>query len=136
MAITHGYAKDHRPDVKQAVLALIVSHDGGVPFLSQRWDGNSSDTVLFKARCEALIAQFQASEPPRYVIADAKLYTEANASNLARLPFIPRIPETLKVTQQLIAQAWAWGQWQPLEETVRDQRGELCHYGMAQRWLV
>lgn len=136
IAITRGYSKDHRPDLKQAVLELMVSQDGGVPFISQSWDGNASDTVVFKARCEALIAQFEASETPRYLIADAKLYTEANAPNLARLPFITRIPETLKVTQQVIEQAWAWGEWQPLNETVRYQRVELCHYGMAQRWLV
>ncbi|HSX80772.1 MAG TPA: hypothetical protein VLQ80_19640 [Candidatus Saccharimonadia bacterium] len=72
MAITHGYSKDHRPDLQQAVLALIVSHDGGVPFLSQRWDGNASDTVVFKARCEARLAQFPASASPRYWIADAQ----------------------------------------------------------------
>jgi transposase len=136
IAITHGYSKDHRPDLKQAVLELMVSQDGGVPLMSQRWDGNASDTVVFKERYEALVTQFAASEAPRYLIADAKLYTEANAVNLARLPFITRIPETLKVTQQLIAQAWAWGEWQPLDETVRYQRVELCHYGMAQRWLV
>lgn len=136
IAITHGYSKDHRPDLKQAVLELIVSQDGGVPFLSQSWDGNASDTVVFKARCEALMAQFQASESPRYLSADATLSTEAHASHWARLPFMTRIPETLKVTQQLIAQAWAWGQWQPLEETVRYQRVELCHDGMAQRWLI
>jgi transposase len=136
IAITHGYSKDHRPDLKQAVLELMVSQDGGVPLMSQSWDGNASDTVVFKERCEALVTQFAASEAPRYLIADAKLYTEANAVNLARLPFITRIPETLKVTQQLIAQAWAWGEWQPLDETVRYQRVELCHYGMAQRWLV
>src|SRR5712691_11732461 len=47
-----------------------------------------------------------------------------------------RIPETLTVTQQVIEQAWAWGAWQPLDETVRYQRVELCHSGMAQRWLV
>src|SRR4030095_8846722 len=85
--ITHGYSKDHRPDLKQAVLELIVSQDGGVPLVSQSWDGNASDTQIFQARCGALIAQFKASEPPRYLIADAKLYTETNASNLARLPF-------------------------------------------------
>jgi hypothetical protein len=56
IAITHGYSKDHRPDLKQVVLALMVSQDGGVPFLSQSWDGNASDTVVFKERCEALIA--------------------------------------------------------------------------------
>jgi transposase len=136
MAITHGYAKEPRPDVQQAVWALRVSHDGGVPFLSQRWDGNASDTVGFTERCEALMAPCKASEPPRYVIADATFSTEAHAANLARLPCIPRIPEPLQVTPQRIAQAWAWGQWQPLDETVRDQRVALCHEGMAQRWLV
>jgi transposase len=136
IAITYGYAKDHRPDLKQAVLELMVTQDGGVPFLSQSWDGNASDTVIFKERCEALITQFAASETPRYLIADAKVYTEANASNLAHLPFIPRIPETLSVTQQVIEQAWTWGEWQALHETINYQRVELCHYGMAQRWLV
>ena len=136
IAITYGYSKDHRPDVKQAVLELMVAQDGGVPLMSQSWDGNASDTMVFKKRCEALITQFAASETPRSLIADAKLYTAAHAPNLARLPFIPRIPETLNVTQQVIEQAWAWGEWQPLHETVRYQRVELCHDGMAQRWLV
>jgi transposase len=136
IAITYGYSKDHRPDLKQAVLELMVAQDGGVPLMSQSWDGNASDAVVFKKRCEALLTQFAASEPPRYLIADAKLYTEANAPNLAHLPFITRIPETLTVTQQVIEQAWAWGEWQPLDETVKYQRIELCHYGMAQRWLV
>jgi transposase len=136
IAIIHGYSKDHRPDLKQAVLELIVSQDGGVPLLSQSWDGNASDHIVFKERCEALIAQFKASESPRYLIADAKVYTEANAPNLACLPFITRIPETLKVTQQVIEHAWAWGEWQPLDETASYQRVDLCHYGIAQRWLV
>lgn len=46
------------------------------------------------------------------------------------------MPETLTVPQQVIEPAWAWGEWQPLNETVQYQRGELCHDGMAQRWLV
>src|SRR5215467_14497590 len=37
MTITHGYSKDHRPDLKQAVLELMVSQDGGVPFVSKSW---------------------------------------------------------------------------------------------------
>src|SRR5262249_43448294 len=35
--ITHGYSRDHRPDLKQAVLELMVSQDGGVPFVSKSW---------------------------------------------------------------------------------------------------
>jgi len=39
IAITHGYSKDHRPDLKQVVLELMVSQDGGVPLVSQTWGG-------------------------------------------------------------------------------------------------
>ena len=48
ICITHGYSKDHRPDLKQAVLELMVSQDGGVPFVSKSWDGNTSDTQIFQ----------------------------------------------------------------------------------------
>ena len=73
IAITHGYSKDHRPDVKQAVLELMVSQDGGVPLVSKSWDGNASDTQIFHDRAEALLATFQDSPTPRYLIADSKL---------------------------------------------------------------
>src|SRR5215510_13596858 len=56
MRITHGYSKDHRPDLKQAVLELLVSQDGGGPLVSQSWDGHTSDTQIFKERAEALMA--------------------------------------------------------------------------------
>jgi len=136
IVITHGYSKDHRPDLKQAVLELMVSQDGGVPFISQSRNGNASDTTIFKERCEALLKEFQASETPRYLIADSKLYTEENASNLACLSFITRIPETLTVTQQLIDQALGFDQWETLDATYKYQRIDLCHYGIEQRWLI
>src|SRR3989442_15865119 len=50
ITITHGYSRDHRPDLKQAVLELMVSQDGGVPFVSKSWDGNTSDTQIFQER--------------------------------------------------------------------------------------
>src|SRR6476646_2649547 len=82
IAITHGYSKDHRPDLKQAVLELMVSQDGGVPLMSKSWDGNASDTKIFQERAQALMATFQGALSPRYVVADAKLYSEENAANL------------------------------------------------------
>lgn len=134
--ITHGYSKDHRPDLKQAVLELMVSQDGGVPFVSQCWDGNTSDTQVFQKRTEALMRAFKDAPMPRYLVADAKLYCEDNAVHLAQLGFITRIPATLKVVSQVIGQALQWDTWQPFDDTTRYQPLELCHYGMAQRWLV
>src|SRR5437763_16173420 len=37
--ITPGYSKDHQPALKQALLELMVSQDGGVPFVRKSWDG-------------------------------------------------------------------------------------------------
>jgi len=95
ITITHGYSKDHRPDLKQAVLELMVSQDGGVPFVSKSWDGNTSDTQIFQERAEALLATFQRSPTPRYLVADSKLYHEENATHLKNLGFITRIPNRL-----------------------------------------
>src|SRR5712664_4191201 len=136
IAITHGYSKDHRPDLKQAVLELMVAQDGGVPLMSQSWDGNASDTKVFQERAQTLMATFQGAPSPRYVVADAKLYSEENAANLKKLGFITRVPGTLKLVTHVIAQALRWDTWHSLDETTRYQAIELCHYGMAQRWLV
>jgi len=136
IAITHGYAKDHRPDLKQAVLALMVSQDAGVPLMSKSWDGNASDTHIFQERVQALLASFQGSPTPRYLVADAKLYSEDTAAHLQKLGFITRIPGTLKLVTQVIRQALTWNTWQRFDETTHYQPIELCHYGMAQRWLV
>jgi transposase len=65
MTITQGDSKDHRPDVKQAVVALMVSPDGGVPLMSQSGEGHTSDTQRFQERAAALIATCQRSPTPR-----------------------------------------------------------------------
>src|SRR5439155_24373647 len=136
MTITHGHSKDSRPDLKQAVLARMVSQDGGGPLVSKSWDGNTSDTVMFQERAAALLATFQRSPTPRYVVADAKLYNEDNAAHLLTLGFITRIPNTLNLVSQVSTQALRWDTWQRLDATTRSQRVELCHDGMAQRWFV
>ncbi len=136
IAITHGYCKDHRPDLKQAVLELMVSQDGGVPLMSKSWDGNASDTQVFQERAQALMTTFKNSPSPRYLVADSKMYHEDNAAHLKALDFITRIPNTLKVVGQVIGQTLDIDTWQCLDEQTRYHCLELCHFGMEQRWLV
>jgi transposase len=135
ISLKHGYSKDHRPDLKQVVLELIVSQDGGVPLMCQAWDGNASDNTIFKERSEALVKQLTEGDSPRYLIADSKLYTEANAVNLARLPYITRIPESIKRVSEQIAQAWQMQAWQSYGDK-QYQCFQLTHYDIKQRWLV
>ena len=42
-AITYGYSKDHRPDLKQLLFILTTDADGGVPVQFRCADGNTSD---------------------------------------------------------------------------------------------
>ena len=115
-AMTHGYAKDHRPDLKQAVLEIMVSQDGGVPVLSTSWDGNTSDIEVFQERAQAFIETLQNSPTPRYLVADGTLSHEDNAAHLQSLGFITRLPQTLKIVSQVIRQALAMDTWQRLDE--------------------
>jgi transposase len=136
ITITHGYSQDHRPDLKQAVVELMVSQDGGGPLVSKPWDGNASDSQIFQDRAKALRSTFAQSPTPRYLIADRKRYSKDNAAQLKPLGFITRIPDTLKLVSQVIRQALREDTWQALDDTTRYHRLELCHYGMAQRWFV
>ena len=80
MTSTPGDANDHRPDVQQAVLALLVAHDGGVPVVSQRWEGHAAAPEMFQERAAALLATVQHAATPRSLVADATLDTDAHAA--------------------------------------------------------
>ena len=45
--ITHGYSRDHRPDLKQFILNMIVSGDGDIPIFIETGSGNQSDKKVF-----------------------------------------------------------------------------------------
>ena len=75
MTMTPGYSKDHRPDLKPAVLERMVSQDGGVPFVSQSGDGHTADIQLFQERAQALRHAFTNTPSPRYLVAEATLYS-------------------------------------------------------------
>jgi transposase len=124
MTITYGHSKAHRPDLKQAVLELLGSQDGGGPFVSKSWDGKASDAAIFQERAAALLTTLQRSPTPRYLVADSKLYNADNAANLLTLGFITRIPNTRNLVAQVITQALRWDTWQRLDATTRYQRVE------------
>jgi transposase len=119
ITIPHGYSQDHRPDFTQAVLALLVSQDGGVPLGSQSWDGKASDTQIFQERAEALMQTFTRSPTPCYLVAASQLYNEANAPTLSQLGLITRIPGTLKLVSPVIRHALQWDMGQRLDDTTR-----------------
>jgi len=137
--ICHGYSKDHRPDLKQAILELICTHDGGVPVISKSWDGNTSDTKIFRKRAKMLMDSFKSGETPRYLVADAKLYDQETIKNyLGQTPFITRVPRTVALGKRATYRALQipFKNWATLDEKNRYVSFEINHYGLDQRWII
>jgi transposase len=102
IAVTYGYSRDHRADLKQWMLALATTRMGDVPLFCQALDGNASDKVSLVAAVEALAAQLRAAaeaedEAPIFV-ADSGLYSADNMARLsaAGVRWISRVPDTSK----------------------------------------
>ena len=99
LAVTYGYSRDHRADLKQWMLALATTRQGDIPVFCQALDGNASDKRSLVAAVEALAEQLRAdgddTEAPIFV-ADSGLYSAANVSRLsaAGVRWISRVPDT------------------------------------------
>ncbi len=134
--ITHGYSKDHRPDLKQVVLELMVSQDGGIPLLMKCWNGNADDNSIFQYRSKELVKAWKDMESPRYIIMDSKGYSKENATNLKMLNFITRIPETNTPARRAIQDALEQDNWVMCDDQRKYTRLEIEHYDIHQRWIV
>ncbi len=132
-----GFSKDHLGHLKQVILELMVSQDGGVPLLMKTFDGNESDSKIFQRRVKKLISEFKKSDEVRCLVADSKLYDKTNAENLAEIPFITRIPRKLTAEQNLVKQALKKNEWQKIKGTTTKYAVfEKEHYKIKQRWVV
>jgi transposase len=82
LAVTYGYSRDHRADLKQWMLALATMRQGDVPLFCQALDGNASDKVSLVEAVEALAEQLRTAdedEAPVFV-ADSGLYIAENVA--------------------------------------------------------
>ncbi len=135
--LTQGYSRDHRPDLNQVMLELIVEHQAGIPLLMKPLSGNSSDSQAFGQIIRDHIAQLHSTYGSTYVVTDSALYSEANLALLKDLPtkWITRVPGTLNEVKVALAQADP-EQMVPLKAGYRGQTLTSTYGGVAQRWLL
>jgi len=133
--ITHGYSKDHRPDLKQAVVSMICSYRSAIPVWLEVLSGNSADKTTFPQTVQAYVAHLQASELP-YFIADSALYSQEMLQALTAVRWLTRVPETIQEARELL-QATAAEAMQPASQPGYRYREVVSQYGgVPQRWLV
>jgi len=132
--LTHGYSRDQRPDLKQFVVDLMSTGDGGVPLFLRVADGNESDQAVFAD----LIKDFRARlDLDALFVADAALYTAENLLSLGSLRWLCRVPRTLgearRVLEETPPEAFVGS---TLHEGYRLARTRSDYGGVEQRWLV
>jgi transposase len=134
ITITHGYSRDHRPDLKQVVVQLITSQRSALPVWLEVLSGNSSDKESFLPTVEAYCAQLGEAEQP-YFVMDSAGYGQGNLKSLGKTLWLMRVPETLGEAQRLVKETER-DAMTPLADRYWGQELKSDYGGIAQRWLV
>ncbi|MBC6474177.1 MAG: IS1634 family transposase [Hormoscilla sp. GM102CHS1] len=131
--ITHGYSRDHRPDLKQFTMELICSGDGELPLWMKIGDGNQSDQKQFAQTIKEFKKTFEFSG---LMVADAALYTQDNLQYLGNIEWLTRVPLTIKAAQKLVREMDA--NTLISSQQVGYSYAEVMqkYGGIEQRWLV
>ena len=124
LAITYGYSRDHRQDLKQWMLALATTHDEDVPVFLRPLDGNSSDKVSLSATVKEVMKQLREELPEgqeqQIAVFDSGGYSETNVKsyNQVNMLWITRVPETSTAAKTALEEEYE--QWQPLADGSGD----------------
>jgi len=132
-AITYGYSKDHRPDLKQLLFILTTDADGGVPVQFRTADGNTNDSITHIETWTTLRAV--AGRADFLYVADSKLCSHDNLSFIDRaggrfVTVLPRSRREDKHFRKLLqTEAPAW-------EIVWDRPNTRRRDGARDVWSV
>src|SRR5215813_10410825 len=104
----YEHSKDGRDNLKQVLLSLGVTGDGGIPLRVGIRDGNRSDSVETPLAIEACLAL--GLEGVRGIVADSKAYSRRTLGLCLehKIDLVTLVPRTCAVRQALEA----WGQQQ------------------------
>lgn len=133
--ITHGYSKDHRPDLKQLVVTLVTSQKGRIPLWLEALDGNNSDKHSLRKTVDAYCQHLTEGEEPWFVM-DSAAYTAANIGNWgSEKKWLTRVPETITAAQTAL-QSVPTKEMTPLDNGYAMHATTSSYGGVGQRWLI
>jgi transposase len=137
VTITHGYSRDHRPDLKQFTLHLLTSEEEGIPLFMNVGDGNTVDQSAFPEVIKAFRSQWQGEQTDLFTM-DAAFYNKPNLKDFGdSIKWISRVPETIKAAQELTEKLLP----EQFTEEYDDKGYRFCtvcsnYAGVKQQWVV
>lgn len=136
--ITQGFSKDHRPDLNQIVLSMVVNGACSFPLFMEPLNGNSSDKTSFHKTIEK-VRDFQKQiniQSNFKWIADSALYTKDGLLKSNDYNWLTRVPETIKEAKTLVQQPDEQVKWQILNERYKIAQFASNYGDIQQRWLL
>src|SRR5215470_17442301 len=119
----HGYSKDHRPDLRQMILAVLIDGDGH-PVCSEMWPGKTADVTTLIPVFERLRRRFNIVRV--CVVADRGMISAATVAELEarKLLYILGVRERSdKLVRELVL-----GNPEPFVPLVMTKRGKEVEY--------
>src|ERR671923_1951313 len=115
----YGHSKDGRDGLKQVLLSLGVSGDGGLPLRVGMRDGNRSDSVETPVAIEECLAL--GLDGVRGLVADSKAYSRRTLGVCLEhgIGLLTLVPRTCAIRQELEV----WGQHQPVLPLLVEKPG-------------
>jgi transposase len=132
-AITWGFNKDHRPDLKQLLFILTVARDGAVPLYFQVASGNVVDDKTHIPTWDLLCRLV--GHPNFLYVADCKLASTENMAHIHQhqgrfLTLLPRTRSEDKAFRDLLSKGQV--QWRHIHDK-RNDKGEIVdEYSVAE----
>ncbi len=138
MKLSYGYSKDHRADLKQAVLSLVTSGASAIPIWMEALDGNSSDKKSFHETIKKVRAfQNQIKNGPNFKwVADSALYTKDKLLKQTDYLWLSRVPETIKEARDLSECPENMIAWKLHRKGYKTASFESFYGDIKQRWLL
>jgi len=149
--VTHGFSKDHRPDLKQFMTELLCV-ERGVPIFGKTLDGNASDKTNnneILTNITSILAEKGIGPGDFVYVADSAMVTEDNLKQVGANNFITRLPATYSECSRVIEEAVETDEWTShgiLAETketanrpaarYKSQESEIELYGKMYRAVV
>ena len=136
--ICHGHSKDHRPDLKQAVLSLVVNAPSSIPLFMEPLDGNSSDKSSFHEtiRKVQLFKEGIELDTETKWIADSALYSKEKLLKDNDYLWVSRVPASIKAAQDILNQPDNEVKWKDWGENYKIATFPSDYGEIEQRWLL
>lgn len=136
--LTHGHSKDHRQDLKQAVLSLVVNGPSSIPIWMDPLDGNNSDKNSFHETIKK-VQDFQKQinvEKNFKWVADSALYSKDKLLNNNNYIWLTRVPETIKEVKLLLDKTEQEINWELKDNGYKIASFKSNYGDLEQRWLL